>query len=61
MNEKQKRVVRFLGTGAVIGAVIGVIMCLCLPIHSGKAEQVLGMAIFGLLCGAAVQWFTALR
>ena len=61
MNEKQKRVVRFLGTGAVIGAVIGVIVVLCVPIASGKAEEVIGLAIFGMMCGAALQWFTALR
>ena len=56
MNEKQKRVVRFLGTGVVIG----VIVALCLPI-SNKAESAIGLATFGAMCGAFAQWFTALR
>ena len=55
MNEKQIRVVRFLGTGALIGVIVG----LCLPWNS--AEQVISCAIFGMTCGAALGWFTALR
>lgn len=57
VNEKQKRVIKFLGTGAIIGLITG----FCLPNTVGKADQVLSCSIFGMACGAVIAWFTSLR
>lgn len=57
MNESQKRVVRFVGIGAIIGMAVG----FCLPRGTNDAEAVLLPSLFGMMCGAIAAWFTGLR
>lgn len=59
MNKAQTRVVRFVA----IGAMAGLFMALLIGRRGGVglAEQVILMAIFGMIVGVGAAWFTGLK
>ena len=59
MNETQTRVVRFVTTGAAVGIVVG--LMLGTRRGMGSAENVISMALAGILVGGIAAWFTGLK